>query len=72
MNCTRIYRCCIRAIVPEQNLPVRLRLHDAGYKAVRVLHRHYGSDDGYRPEKKAADLSKSARELRTQLVMVRF
>jgi ribosomal protein S18 acetylase RimI-like enzyme len=38
---------CIRAAVPEGNLPVQLLLRNAGYKAVRILPGHCGSEDGY-------------------------
>jgi ribosomal protein S18 acetylase RimI-like enzyme len=42
---------CIRTVVPEGNLPVQLLLRDAGYKAVRILRGHFGSEDGYLMER---------------------
>jgi ribosomal protein S18 acetylase RimI-like enzyme len=41
----------IQAVVRERDLPVQLFLRDAGYKAVRILRSHYGSEDGYFMEK---------------------
>ncbi len=37
----------IRATVPESELAVELLLRDAGYKAIRILRGHFGSEDGY-------------------------
>ena len=38
---------CIRATVPESNLPVQLLLRDGGYKAIRILSGHFDTEDGY-------------------------
>jgi ribosomal protein S18 acetylase RimI-like enzyme len=43
---------CIRAVVPESNLPVLLLLREASYKAIRILPGHFGSDDGYLMERR--------------------
>jgi hypothetical protein len=37
----------VRVIVPETKLRVQLFLHEAGYQATRVLHGHFGDEDGY-------------------------
>jgi ribosomal protein S18 acetylase RimI-like enzyme len=42
---------CIRATVPESNLPAQLLLRGAGYKAIRIVRSHYGSEDGYLMER---------------------
>jgi ribosomal protein S18 acetylase RimI-like enzyme len=41
----------ISALVPEGNLPLQLLLRSAGFRAVRVLRRHYGDEDAYLMEK---------------------
>jgi ribosomal-protein-alanine N-acetyltransferase len=38
---------CIQVTVPESNLPMQLLLHDAGFKAVRVLREFFENEDGY-------------------------
>jgi ribosomal-protein-alanine N-acetyltransferase len=42
----------IQAVVAESNLPAQLFLRAAGYKAVRVLRGHFGSEDGYLMERR--------------------
>jgi ribosomal protein S18 acetylase RimI-like enzyme len=42
---------CIQATVPESNLAAQLLLRNAGYKATRVLRRHFGDEDGYLMER---------------------
>jgi ribosomal-protein-alanine N-acetyltransferase len=43
---------CIRVIVPETNLPLQLCLRGAGYRAIQVLHKHYGDEDAYLMERR--------------------
>jgi ribosomal protein S18 acetylase RimI-like enzyme len=43
---------CIRATVPETNLPVQLLLRDAGYRALSVLRGYFGKEDGYLMERR--------------------
>jgi ribosomal protein S18 acetylase RimI-like enzyme len=43
---------CIRATVPETNLPVQLLLRDAGYRALSVLQGYFGKEDGYLMERR--------------------
>jgi len=43
---------CIHVTVPDAHLPVQLFLRAAGYKAVRVLRGHYGSEDDYLMERR--------------------
>ena len=38
---------CVRIVVPESSLPAQVFLHEAGYRAVRVLRGYYGDQDGY-------------------------
>jgi ribosomal protein S18 acetylase RimI-like enzyme len=37
----------IETVVPESNLPVQLLLRSAGYRAIRVLRRHFREEDAY-------------------------
>jgi ribosomal protein S18 acetylase RimI-like enzyme len=41
----------VSAMVPECNLAMQLLLRSAGFRAVRVLRRHYGDEDAYLMEK---------------------
>jgi hypothetical protein len=43
----------VQVIVPETKLAVQLFLHEAGYQATRVLHGHFGDEDGYLMEHSA-------------------
>jgi ribosomal protein S18 acetylase RimI-like enzyme len=47
----RPLRASLQALVPESNLSVQLFLRNAGYKAVRILPLHFGSEDGYLMER---------------------
>lgn len=43
---------CIHATVPETNVPIQLCLRAVGYKAIRVLRGHFGTEDGYLMERR--------------------
>jgi ribosomal protein S18 acetylase RimI-like enzyme len=43
----RLPQDCIRAAVPETNLPIQLLLRSTGYRAKRVLRDFYCSEDAY-------------------------
>jgi ribosomal protein S18 acetylase RimI-like enzyme len=44
---------CIRATVPETNLPAQLLLRDAGYRAIRIVPSRFVNEDGYLMERKS-------------------
>jgi ribosomal protein S18 acetylase RimI-like enzyme len=37
----------VRIVVPETKLRAQLFLREAGYRATRVFHEHFGNEDGY-------------------------
>jgi ribosomal protein S18 acetylase RimI-like enzyme len=43
---------CIRAVVPETNLPVQLMLRSMGFRATRVLRGFFNREDAYQMERR--------------------